>query len=164
MNHPTFEEFACAINKNSESAELNLVFSKIGITVQNLHDYKLDVPGQRLWSDDAAALQLEFKDVGILNEIPYHDIDEGPWVLTDVIFWGWQRETNSYYTGPLPYELNFQLNRDSIRDKLLKKLGKPSVYGISDNVDVWTLETIEMAIDYDGEKGIRCISLGLPPD
>ena len=163
-SNPSIGEFVCALNKDSESEELNLIFSKLGINVHNLDDYQLDVPGQRIWSDDTAGLQLEFKDYGLLNETPYHDIDEGLWVLTDVIFWGWQKETNTCYSGPLPYGLEFQLNRDSIRAKLFQALGKPEIFGFSDNVDVWSLGMIEMTVDYDGEKGVRCISLGLPAD
>ncbi|UKB85832.1 hypothetical protein LF887_09480 [Chryseobacterium sp. MEBOG06] len=162
MNFPSIEEFISAIGRDSDSSELQLIFSKIGIKIKNLDDYRLDVKGQRLWSDDSAGLQLEFKDIGILREIPYHDIDEGPWVLTDVIFWGWREKTNSCYTGALPYGLDFSMSRASVREKISRELGQPEILGFSDNIDMWVLGTMKIAIDYAGKKGIRCISLGMP--
>lgn len=162
--HPEIPEIYAAIGKDSESPELKLIFSKIGIEVKNLDDYQLGIKGQRLWSDDSAGLQLEFKDVGVLRNIPYHDIDEGPWVLTDVIFWGWQKETNSSYEGPLPYGLNFSMNREAVRKTVSRDLGQPQVFGFSENVDMWMLGAVEMTVDFDGERGIRCISLDMPEE
>jgi len=160
--YPTPENFLHAIYKDSNSPELNLIFSKLGISSQDLDRYQLDVKGQRIWSDDILGIQLEFKDIGLLADIPYHDIDEGPWVLTDVIFWGWQQETDTFYRGPLPNELDFNMSRDQVRTKFSADLGEPEVFGLSKNVDVWRMGEVEIAVDYDGATGIRCISLGIP--
>lgn len=164
MNHPTVEEFIAGIVRDSESQELETIFSRIGIQLQNLDDYRLGVSGHRTWADDAAGLQLEFKDAGLLSEIPYHDIDDGPWILTDVIFWGWRKEAATWYEGPMPFGLNFLMSRDQIRSEVSADLGAPKVFGLSGNVDAWTLGKLELAVDYDGERGIRCVSLGLPPE
>ncbi|WP_313441728.1 hypothetical protein [Stenotrophomonas sp.] len=164
MNHPTIEDFVAAIGRDSESQELETIFSSIGIQIQNLDDYRLGVSGHRIWADDAEGLQLEFKDVGLLSEIPYHDIDDGPWILTDVIFWGWRKETGTRYEGPLPCDLNFLMSKDQIRSDVSADLGAPMVFGLSGNVDAWTLGKLELAVDYDGEVGIRCVSLGLPQE
>ncbi|MCU1127290.1 hypothetical protein JAK51_13795 [Stenotrophomonas maltophilia] len=164
MNHPTVEEFIAALGRNSESQELEIVFSKIGIQVQNLDDYRLGVSGHRIWADDAAGLQLEFKDVGLLSEMPYHNIDDGPWALTDVIFWGWRKDTGTEYAGPLPCGLNFLMSRDQVRLEVPADLGAPMVFGLSGNVDAWMLGKLELAVDYDGERGVRCVSLGLPQE
>lgn len=164
MHHPTVEAFISAIGKDSDAQEVRSVFTRIGIQLQNLDDYCLDVRGHRLWADDAVGLQLEFKDVGLLSEIPHHDIEDGPWVLTDVIFWGWRKEAGTAYKGSLPCGLNFMMSRDLVRLEVAAELGMPVVFGLSGNVDAWTVGTLELAVDYDGEKGIRCISLGLPPE
>ena len=164
MNHPTVEEFIAGIVRDSESQELETIFSRVGIQLQNLDDYRLGVSGNRIWADDAAGLQLEFKDAGLLSEIPYHDIDDGPWILTDVIFWGWRKEAATWYEGPMPFGLNFLMSRDQIRSEVSADLGAPKVFGLSGNVDAWTLGKLELAVDYDGERGIRCVSLGLPPE
>ncbi|MBH1841726.1 hypothetical protein I5W21_18980 [Stenotrophomonas maltophilia] len=164
MNHPTVEEFIAGIVRDSESQELETIFSRIGIQLQNLDDYRLGVSGHRIWADDAAGLQLEFKDAGLLSEIPYHDIDDGPWILTDVIFWGWRKEAATWYEGPMPFGLNFLMSRGQIRSEVSADLGAPKVFGLSGNVDAWTLGKLELAVDYDGERGIRCVSLGLPPE
>lgn len=160
--YPTPENFLHAIHKDSNSPELNFIFSELKISRQDLDHYQLDVKGQRIWSNDILGLQLEFKDIGLLEKVPYHDIDEGPWVLTDVIFWGWQRETNTFYMGPLPYGLDFSMDRDQVRIKLSTDLGEPEIFGFSNNIDAWRLGEVEITVDYDGARGIRCISLGLP--
>lgn len=100
----------------------------------------------------------------MLSEIPSRNIDDGPWVLTDVIFWGWRNNTGTSYDGPMPFGLNFLMSRDLVRSQVPARLGAPMVFGFSGNVDTWTLGKLELAVDYDGEKAIRCISLGIPPE
>ncbi|MNM61379.1 hypothetical protein D3C81_726790 [compost metagenome] len=114
MNRPTFEEFIAEIGKDSASQELETVFSRIGIQLRNLDDYRLGVSGHRIWADDPIGLQLEFKSAGMLSEIPSRNIDDGPWVLTDVIFWGWRNDTGTSYDGPMPFGLNFLMSRDLV--------------------------------------------------
>lgn len=45
-----------------------------------------------------------------------------------------------------------------------RDLGQPQVFGLSENVDMWMLGAIEMTVDFDGGRGIRCISLDLPEE
>lgn len=164
MNHPAVEEFIAAIGRDSESEELEVVFSRIGIQLQNLDDYRLGVSGHRIWADDAAGLQLEFKDAGLVSETVYHNIDDGPWMLTDVIFWGWRNDTGTQYEGPMPFGLNFLMSKDQIRSYVSADLGAPMVFGLSGNVDAWMLGKLELAVDYDGERRLRCVSLSLPQE
>ncbi|HCF2456943.1 TPA: hypothetical protein NIA41_000499 [Pseudomonas aeruginosa] len=164
MNYPSIDNFFLAIGQDSDSAPLQAVFSSLGIGVSCLEKYPMNLEGLRIWSNLDASLQLEFKDIGLIRDIPHHDIDEGPWVLTDVIFWGWQKETNSSYEGPLPCGLNFSMSRESVREIVSRDLGQPQVFGFSENVDMWMLGAIEMTVDFDGERGIRCISLDMPEE
>jgi hypothetical protein len=55
---------------------LQKLFSVIVIGVKNLGHYPIRLPERRLWVDDAVGLQSEFENVGILRDIPYHDIGE----------------------------------------------------------------------------------------
>jgi len=164
INHPTVETFIAAIGKDSRAQELGLIFSIIGIHLQDLDDYRLEVWVRRLWADNEAGLQLEFRSAALSSQDHGHGLDDGPWILTDVIFWGWRKETGTSYGGPMPRGLNFPMSRDLVRLQLQTELGDPIVFGFSSNVDVWMLGALELAVDYDGDKGIRCISLALPPD
>ncbi|MFV7455487.1 hypothetical protein ACNPMX_11945 [Stenotrophomonas maltophilia] len=85
-------------------------------------------------------------------------------MLTDVIFWGWRNDTGTQYEGPMPFGLNFLMSRDQIRSDASADLGAPMVFGLSGNVDAWMLGKLELAVDYDGERGVRCVSLGLPQE
>ncbi|WP_111198054.1 hypothetical protein [Stenotrophomonas maltophilia] len=64
----------------------------------------------------------------------------------------------------MPFGLNFLMSRDQIRSDVSADLGAPMVFGLSGNVDAWMLGKLELAVDYDGERAIRCVSLGLPPE
>lgn len=164
------EELCAAIGKDTTSPELQQLFLVIGIGVKNLGHYPLRLPDRRLWADDAVGLQLEFKHVGALRDIPYHDIGEGPWVLTDIIFWGRQKPSkrkqapNGIYAGPLPCGLSFDMERDAVRKQVPD--GPPQVAGLSGEVDVWPLPGgAELLVSYSGEAdGIRCVSIGIPED
>jgi hypothetical protein len=67
MNHPAVEEFIAAIGKDPESQELQTIFSKVGIQLEHLDDYRVGVSGRRIWADDNAGLHLQFNDVGLLS-------------------------------------------------------------------------------------------------
>jgi len=162
MNFPSIEDFFVAISKDTTSAELRVLFLSLGISEENLNDENLDIKGRRVWSNKAAGLQLDFKDVGFIQDIPYHDIDEGPWVLTNVIFWGQQEDVDSSYKGPKPYDLDYSMDRNTVRGIMLNNnLGAPKILGVSGNVDMWNVGSKEIKVNYSGSKGIRSISIGI---
>lgn len=162
MNHPSIDDFFLAIGQDSESSPLQAVFSILGIGVSSLEKYPMDLKGLRIWSNLDAGLQLEFKDVGLIKEIPYHDIDEGPWVLERVIFWG-QRKKKKSYTGPMPYGLDFSMAREAVREAMANcGLGQATVTGSAGGVDVWVDKSVKVAIGYVEEGGVRSISMGIP--
>lgn len=162
MNPPTIEEFFAAIGKDTTSPELKSLLSKIGISEENLDDEKLDIKGRRIWLNEETGLQLDFKDVGLVRAIPYHDLDEGPWVLTNVIFWGEQEGSDIAYGGPKPYELDYSMDRDTVRSIMLSNsFGAPSILGVAGNVDMWAIGSTEVKVNYSKSKGIRSISVGV---
>ncbi|HCF2456942.1 TPA: hypothetical protein NIA41_000498 [Pseudomonas aeruginosa] len=162
MKHPSIEDIFQAVGKDSESAPLQTIFSCLEIGVDQLRKYPANIKGRRIWSSDAGGLQLEFKDIGLLREIPYHDVDEGPWVLTNVIFWGEQEGSDIAYGGPKPYELDYSMDRDTVRSIMLSKnMGAPSILGVAGNVDMWAIGSTEVKVNYSKSKGIRSISVGV---
>jgi len=157
------ETLISAIGKNSDSSYLKKLFTQINIEEKDLRKYPMSLPGRRLWANDSLGLQLDFKDIGLLKSIPYHDLDEGPWVLTKLIFWG-HRKKKPLYSGPLPYGLNFRLTRKKTRALLFNKgLGKALTLGFSGEVDAWSLNNLELTAEYlEDDDIIRCIAIGIP--
>ncbi|HBN8564159.1 hypothetical protein ACM7D6_00390 [Pseudomonas aeruginosa] len=164
MNYPSIDNFFLAIGQDSESAPLQAVFSSLGIGVSSLEKYPMNLKGLRIWSNLDAGLQLEFKDVGLIKDMPHHDIDEGPWVLERVIFWG-QRKKKRPYVGPMPYGLNFSMSREAVREAMANSgLGQATVTGSTGGVDVWIDGAVKVAVGYFEEAGVHSISMGMPVD
>ncbi|EST16494.1 hypothetical protein EDP1_2637 [Pseudomonas putida S610] len=160
-NH-TIETLISSIGKSTDSPHLINLFSRLNAVKKDLKKYPMQLPGRRLWADDFLGLQLEFKDIGLLENVPYHDLDEGPFILTKLVFWG-NRKKKPLYSGPLPYGLDFDMTREDIRKSLLDKgLGEASTLGFSGEVDVWSLDNLELTAEYpEGDDIIRCIAIGL---
>lgn len=164
MKSLNIDDIFTAIGQDSDSPELQRIFSSLCIDEKDLEKYPMSLEGRRLWSNQNAGLQLEFKDIGLIRDIPYHDIDEGPWVLTKFIFWG-RRKKGNPYDGPLPYNLDFSMSRQDVREKMDNYgLGKATVLGFSEDVDMWIDRSVEIALAYLEEGGIHSISMGMPVD
>ena len=162
MNYPSVEVLVAAVGQDSESPALHQLFSELKIGEENLEKYPMNLAGRRLWWNEATRLQLELKSIELLKDIPSHNIDQGPWVLTKLTFWGVHKK-NGAYAGPIPYELDFSMVRDSIRNKMLNiGLGQATVLGFSEDVDMWQMEKVEITVEYfDDNDAIRCISIGV---
>ncbi|WP_314404256.1 hypothetical protein [Stenotrophomonas rhizophila] len=152
-----------SVGADSHSSLLKRLFAELGIGEDHLEKYPLNLPGRRLWSDEARGLQLDFKNAWLLGDDPRHAQHEGPWMLTKVVFWG-ARKKKIPYSHPLPYGVNFQMSRDAARMALLESgFGEARQMGFSDEVDMWTRKGLEVTIDYSGEKdAIRCLTVGVP--
>jgi hypothetical protein len=48
VSHPTVEEFIAVIGRDSELQELEIMFSRNGIQLRDLDDYRLGVSGHRI--------------------------------------------------------------------------------------------------------------------
>lgn len=86
MKLPGIDVVIQAIGQDTSSAPLSRLLLDLEIGERDFRHYPLKL-GMRFWTDEENTLQLEFKDVGLLVDIPYHDLDEGPWVLTSVALW-----------------------------------------------------------------------------
>ncbi|MGO3983027.1 hypothetical protein ABI582_01450 [Pseudomonas sp. SAS7] len=157
------EALVKAVGKNSRSEPAQKMLSELNISEQDLKPHPLGLVGHRFWSNDEKGLQLEFEDIGLLENIPYHDIDDGPWTLTKLVFWG-VRKKKPTYSSILPYGLNFYTSREATRKKFRDDgFGEATQMGLSGEVDMWNIGSTEITIDFSGdEKAIRCIAIGVP--
>ncbi|MBH1841724.1 hypothetical protein I5W21_18970 [Stenotrophomonas maltophilia] len=171
MKLPGIDVVIQAIGQDTSSAPLSRLLLDLEIGERDFRHYPLKLAGMRFWTDEENTLQLEFKDVGLLVDIPYHDLDEGPWVLTSVALWGARvskknkvRKEKPAYSGPLPCGLNFSMLREHVRERLAAlNAGNAVEMGFDGEVDVWCVSGLDLAVDFSGpDDSIRCISVGLP--
>ncbi|QDI02514.1 hypothetical protein E4A48_01290 [Xanthomonas cerealis pv. cerealis] len=157
MNYPEPQHLVDTIGKDTDDARVQAIFGKFGITLDQLRPLSKKLKGQLRWSDFDHGIHMGFNDVGLLKKIPYHDVDEGPWVLVDVAFWA-KGESKVDYAGPLPFGLNFAMSRNEVKRHLsTNSLPDCTSYG---DVDVWICNGVELAADFGGENGrIRCFGL-----
>lgn len=165
MKLPDIDVVVQAIGQDTGSASLSRLLLDLEIDETAFRRYPFNLAGMRIWTDKQDVLQLQFKDVGLLNDIPYHDLDDGPWVLTNVVFWG-VKKSSPAYAGSLPYELRCSMQRQEVRQRLSAlDAGDPMEAGFSGEVDIWCVNGHELRVDFSGPgDSIRCISVGLPVD
>ncbi|WP_416056714.1 hypothetical protein [Stenotrophomonas maltophilia] len=165
MNLPNMDVVIQAIGQDTSSELLSRLLLELEIGEADFCRYPFNLAGMRLWTDSEEALQLEFKDIGLLKDVPYHDLDDGPWVLTDAIFWGARKDKRAY-AGSLPHGLSFSMLRPHVRERLaVLGAGDAVEMGFSGEVDIWWVSGLELAVDFSGPgDSIRCISVGLPID
>ena len=158
MNYPSIDQVIAAIGKHTENPEVISLLDTLGISESDFEPIA-GLNSHKLWIDGNHEIQLQFKDIGSLTDIPYHDIGEGPWVLTDVIFWSdVVKETKQSYGGPLPYGANFSLNKKEVQ----ALFSEPRVND-NDRVDSWNLGDHRLVINYEPKiQKIRSISLKTP--
>ncbi|PWQ85425.1 hypothetical protein DKY64_13545 [Stenotrophomonas maltophilia] len=171
MKLPAIDVVIQAIGQDTISAPLSRLLLDLEIGERDFRHYPLKLAGMRFWTDEENTLQLEFKDVGLLVDIPCHDLDEGPWVLTSVSLWGARvskknkvRKEKPAYSGPLPCGLSFSMLRQHVRERLAAlSAGNAVDMGLDGEVDVWCISGLELAVDFSGpDDSIRCISLSIP--
>ncbi len=165
MKLPDIDVVIQAVGQDTSSASISRLLLELEIGEVDFRRYPFNLAGRRIWTDSEGSLQLEFKDIGLLKDIPYHDLDDGPWVLTDAIFWG-VRKNKRAYAGSLPHGLSFSMPRPHIRDRLgALGAGNAVEMGFSGKVDIWWVSGLELAVDFSGPgDSIRCASVGIPVD
>lgn len=163
MNLPDLDVVIQAVGQDTSSASLSRLLLELEIDEADVSRNPLKLTGRRLWTDEEGTLQLNFKDIGLLKDIPYHDLDEGPWVLTTAVFWA-SGKNKCAYSGPLPHGLNFSMSRQHVRERLAAlNAGNPTVTGLSGNVDIWRIRGLEFNVNFSGPgDSIRCVSVGIP--
>ena len=161
MNYPSIEQVITAIGKHTENLDVITFLSTIGISESDFNIIE-DLKDRKEWADSDCKLQLDLKDVGSLTNIPYHDVGEGPWVLTDITFWSIVNSTTKQsYSGTLPYGLNFAMSKKEVQ----ALISEPRVKD-SERVDSWEINNHKLVVNYDPKnQKIRCIGLSIlrPP-
>jgi hypothetical protein len=165
MHHPGIDAALAAVGNHSESDALQKLFAEMKINETDLRKHPFKLVELRFWSDEARGLQMEFEDAGLRTHIPNHDLGDGPWVLTNFVYWG-ARKNKPAYGGPLPFGLDFSMSRDKVREVLHRHgLGVAAVMGFSGDVDMWDLTSGELTVDFSAlNDGIRCVAIGVPID
>lgn len=159
MKHPSVENFLAAIGKTHDTAEVQNIFSHLDITEKDLGEYLKSLPERRLWVNMDDGMQLDFEDIGVRRGIPYHDIGEGPWVLTGVIMWA-APESRKPYGGPMPLGIQFSMSREEVGLKVPSEKLMSSA-----RVDAWVMEGYELVVNYHEEsQSIRCVSIRAQQD
>lgn len=165
MNIPDVDVVIQAVGQDTSSAFLSRLLQALEIDEADVSRNPLKLTGRRIWTDEEGTLQLNFEDIGMLADIPYHDVDDGPWVLTTAVFWASGKNKHAY-SGPLPHGLDFSMTRHSVRERFaVLNAGNPFVAGILGNVDIWGIGGLEFKANFSGPgDSLRCVSVGLPVD
>lgn len=165
MKLPDIDVVIQAVGQDTSSASMSRLLLELEIGEVDFRRYPFNLAGRRIWTDSEGSLQLEFKDIGLLKDIPYHDLDDGPWVLTDAIFWG-VRKNKRAYAGSLPHGVSFSMLRPHVRERLaVLGAGNAVEMGFSGEVDIWWVSGLELTVDFSGPgDSIRCVSVGIPVD
>ncbi|PJL59774.1 hypothetical protein B9Y82_13985 [Stenotrophomonas maltophilia] len=165
MNLPDIDVVIQAVGQGTSSASLSGLLQALEIDEADISRNPLKLTGRRIWTDEEGTLQLNFADIGMLADIPYHDVDDGPWVLTTAVFWASGKDRHAY-SGPLPHGLDLSMSRHCVRERFAAlNAGNPVVAGISGNVDVWGIGGLELKVNFSGPgDSLRCVSVGIPVD
>lgn len=155
--YPEPQDFVSAIAKPFDSEPGAKVVGPFGTTWSDA--VKLD-SGLEIYTISAPLLGIDFtfKDEGIVFEREYHDAGEGPFLLTDVSFWGHEDGYESY-KGPLWKDLQLS---DALAD-VQGKLGAPTSVGRRD-IHFWELPDFTLTIQWKAPKKIRVISYWMKED
>ncbi|MDN6885369.1 hypothetical protein QMO14_17345 [Variovorax sp. CAN2819] len=155
--YPDAQDFVSAIAKPFDSDPGSKVVAPFGIVWSDA--IKLD-SGLETYNISATALGLSFtfKDAGLVFEKEHHDVGDGPFLMTNCGFWGYEDEYESY-KGPLWKDLRFS---DTVADAVAK-LGAPTRVGRLD-IHFWELPDFRLTIQWKSPGKIRVISYWMKQD
>ena len=105
IKYPTPEQFMAALGKSHDSPEVKLIFDVLGIVWGEVQKYDRDLE-TRIYQSNELGVGFTFEDEGEVYEKPYHDSGDGPFIMTDCAFWGFNDETKPY-VGPLFKNIKF---------------------------------------------------------
>lgn len=153
MYFPNPDIFAKAIGKPHTSREGQMLFDALGITEVDLEKHPMGLDDLRIWDDMDMGLQLGFEDAGTREEINSDPNRQGPWLVTEVIFWNVPTSERPY-AGAKPFGLQFSMTRQEVRERVTAKMTFEDA-----SADAWELEGLELVVNYiEGTQAIRCVS------
>jgi hypothetical protein len=155
--YPEAEDFAAAIGKPFDGESVSKVATPFGIgwsdaskLDRNLEIYHISAP--------PLGVDFTFKDAGLVFEQAGHDVGDGPFLMTQCGFWGYEDAYESY-RGPLWKGLRFS---DTVAEAVAK-LGAPTRVGRLD-IHFWELPDFRLTIHWKRPGNIRVISYWMKQD
>ena len=138
IKYPTPEQFMAALGKTHDSPEVKFVFEAMGVTWSDVKKFSKDLE-TRIYQSNELGFGFTFEDEGKIYEKPYHDIGDGPFIMTDCAFWGFNDETE-VYLGTLFKDLQFSESLKGAEKKLgpatqfREGATRPYIWKINDKV------------------------------
>ncbi|QDI02513.1 hypothetical protein E4A48_01285 [Xanthomonas cerealis pv. cerealis] len=156
MNYPSPVKFIAAIDKSLGSASGSVIREAFQIKEFDLRPIIEGVIGEKEFVNKSLGIQLEFEDAGLREPSAYHDVGEGPWILTHAVFRA-GLNGSPRYRGEIPYGVRFELSRQQIKEFL----GEPSTSNIV--ADVWDKGSHRLVVNYDVKsQEVKLVGLQAP--
>ncbi len=138
------------IGKPHDSEMVLELFKELGIEWADVRCIDRDLQ-QYSWDSYEKGLQLDFEDEGELLDMPYHDPGEGPFILTNIGFWGGVDEFTAY-SGPLLKGIKMTDDQDTVLEKIASP-DEQNEFGIW----IWYGTNYQMTIEWENPDRIRSI-------
>lgn len=116
IKYPSPEQFMAALGKSHDSPEVKIIFEAMNFEWSDVKKIDKDLETRTYESQDLG-FGLTFEDEGKVFDKPHHDIGDGPFVVTDFAFWGFEQGFKTY-AGPLYRDLRFSEPLKTAVDKL----------------------------------------------
>ena len=97
---PSHEKILASLGKTHDSEVISAFLTEFGITWK---DVKLIDSDLYLYSYESKeqGFSIQFEDIGEVFTLEEHDIGDGPFILTDVSFWGYAKGFTKYHQLPI---------------------------------------------------------------
>lgn len=97
---PTHEQIVESLGKAHDSEEISDFLATFGLSWKDIKLIDTDLHIYSFESKDRG-FSVQFEDIGEVLELEEHDIGDGPFVLTDVSFWGYAKGFTKYHQLPI---------------------------------------------------------------
>lgn len=154
--YPTPEKVAAAIGAGVDSSAAREFFEYLGIEWKDftLLDKDLQLFGCESKSD---GYTIQARDEGFLRELPFHDAGDGPFVITEITFWGFKKKFQKY-GGELISDINFSSTFAEVK----AKLGEPLSQAVVDPEMpfAWLFGHYDVSIHWPNKNKHEIIAIG----
>lgn len=157
MMYPDLDDYIAALGKEHVHKMVRGLLDLLGVKEEGLINPFGTETGHRNVVRKDLGVQLDFEDIGLSVDIPYHDIGDGPWLLKQVVFWSGKRNEWHPYSGGLPYGVRFDMTREDLLSLLSLPQSGHQINGVRVS-DRWSFEhavwgQIELLANYDLKTG-----------